>query len=143
MKMNNKRAGTKNENVVLILGAAIMLCVVLSACFIQSAWALEKEDDDWSSDETAYAYVKGWFTTYYFYQEYHYGSVDLHPEVEDAYTVFEGIGSEPYYHRYDLLAGQSKEKTETNSVLTARTTTYSGCGLPEDKAVATIRAVIP
>lgn len=68
---------TKNENVVLSLGAAMVSCVVLSACFIQSAWALDKEDSDWSDDETAYAYVKGWYTTYYFYEEYHYGSVDL------------------------------------------------------------------
>lgn len=136
MKMNNKCARTRNENVVLTLGAAIMLCVVLSACFIQSAWALSKEDSDWSDDETAYAHVKGNYTTYYFYEEYHYGSVIFDPQVEGAWTEFEGTGLEPYYHYYDLLPGQYKSKTKTNSVHTAETITYSGCSEYPDVCTA-------
>lgn len=127
MKMNNKRARTKNENVVLSLGVAILFCVVLSACFIQSAWALSKEDSNWSDDETAYAHVKGNYMTYYFYEEYHYGSVIFDPQVVGAWTEFEGTGLEPYCYYYDLQPGQYKSKTKTNSVHTARTTTYSGC----------------
>lgn len=62
------------------------------------------------------------------------------PEVEDVYTEFQGIGLEPYYYHYDLLPGQYKSKTETNSVHTAKTTTYSGCS--EYPYVCTAEATI-
>jgi len=124
---------------VLSLGVAILFCVVLSACFIQSAWASDKEDRKWSTDETAYACVEGNYTGLSFYEEYHYGVVTTDPEVGehgDPYTKFRGGGSESYQETHWLEPGEWAKLTEDNSVISVRTTTYSGASEEEDDCTA-------